>query len=235
MNQPELVLLSPSTEVDPSSRTVGAIARAFSARRPFVPVRIAYRTHGWPLLSDAVDRAAVAAGGVVVPLAVALGRRAEAELRSLVGAYDTVTHSGALGPDPALTGVLLDRLVASGAVPGDHVVLALVGSDAPTRDEDAELVRRAVARRWEGPVSFGFTGGHGIPLAEAIERARRRGSRVVVAPYLLGAGEHYQRALCLGGDITTRPLGCSPTLVTLVEQRYDIGVQRLARLLRMPA
>ncbi|AKT52587.1 sirohydrochlorin chelatase [Arsenicicoccus sp. oral taxon 190] len=227
---PVLLLVAHGTRSAKGQRTVTGIAERLRERRPELQVELAYVDVQEPHVGDRV--AALTAAGlpvVVVPLLLSLGYHVEVDIARAVAGRESVCATWALGPDPILAEILVDRAREAGAEPGDALVVAAAGSSRERAQADVDALVAEVARRWAGPVSVGYGSAAAPTIAEAVTAARAAGSRgVVVAAYLIGPGHFADVVTRAGADRTTEPLGTHPRLLTLVEQRYAEGLERLA-------
>jgi sirohydrochlorin ferrochelatase len=177
-----------------------------------------------PALPGLVDRV-VADGNqaVVVSLllssgyhtAVDIGR--EAERRPY-----QVQAASALGPDPALADVLVDRLrdcVELASV--DGVVLAAAGSSDRRALLDCSATAALLAERIDRPVEVGYVSGAGERLGSVLARST---GRVAVGTYLLAPGFFADRVRRIAGDRpVSAPLGADPRIAALALHRYDVA------------
>jgi sirohydrochlorin ferrochelatase len=129
-----------------------------------------------------------------------------------------------LGPDRAITGVLVDRLEAVGLCDDDALVLGVAGSSdvRAHRSVDRAATRLAMALGRE--VMAGHLGGSGRPIGDVVAEAATSGSRVVIATYLLAPGYFADIVNDCEADAVTAPLldggPPDPRLVQLVVDRY---------------
>jgi sirohydrochlorin ferrochelatase len=135
--------------------------------------------------------------------------------------------SGALGPDPRLVEILVDRLAAAGAGPGDTVVLAAAGSSDVRAAAAVEAVARQLRAAWpHGPVAVGYGSAARPSVPDAVAAARAGGARrVVIASYLLAPGFFHDRLLAAGADVVTEPLAPDDRLTGVVVDRYEAGAR----------
>jgi len=204
---------------------VADLLLAVRALRPELSVRAAFVDVQRPTVADVVAQV-VGRGDVpvVVPLLLSGGYHVRVDVADAVARHDRAVAAAPLGPDSALVDVLLDRLVAAGAHPGDAVVVAAAGSSDPRASADVEAVAAMLAARWAGPVSVGFGSAAQPPVPEAVSAARAGAARVVVASYLLAPGHFHGRLLGAGADLVTDPLGADPRIARLVLRRMDEAV-----------
>jgi sirohydrochlorin ferrochelatase len=225
---PALVACAHGTRDVRGRRLVGALVAAVAAARPHLVVESAFVDVQPPTVADVVERACAGGGGaVVVPLLLSSGYHVGVDVAAAVEGRRAVA-AGALGPDPRLTAVLLDRLAETGVAARDVVVVAAAGSSDPRAAADVRQVARAVQAHHAGPVLVGFGASAAPSVTDAVSTARREhpGCRVVVAAYLLAPGHFHQRLLACGADAVSAPLlredaPPDPRLVDLVLDRYD--------------
>jgi sirohydrochlorin ferrochelatase len=236
---PTLVAVSHGTS---DLRGQGAIRRLVDAvqdRLPYVVVRQAFVDVETPDLPSVL--AEIRGPVAVVPLLLGAGFHVQVDIATAVDARmaagEPTSIAPTLGPDPAITGLLVDRLGEVELTPDDAVVLAVAGSsDVRARlsaDRTAAMLATSLRRR----VRVGHLGGAGRPLEQAIAEARcetgGRG-RVVAASYLLAPGFFASRLDASSADVVTAPLSSGVRLdnrlVDVVVRRYSTDqAQRASR------
>lgn len=230
MTPPVLVAVSHGT-ADPHGQ--GAIRRLVDRvgeRLPGIEVRQAFVDVEAPDLASVLHE--VRGPATVVPLLLGAGFHVHVDIATAVEARvsrgQPTTTSPTLGPDPAITGLLLDRLRGVGLAPDDAVVLAVAGSsDVRARlaaDRAAAMLAAALRRR----IRVGHLGGAGRPLEQVIAEARHgldRQGRVVAASYLLAPGFFASRLDASSADVVTAPLSSG---VRLDNRLVDVVVRRYA-------
>lgn len=185
-----------------------------------------------PLLTDLIgapEKADPQRTPVVIPLLLSRGTHAARDLPA--------TATPALGPDPMLTTVLLDRLHEAGIATGRPLVLAAAGSADPLGTLDVSRQAQMLERAWGAPVRAGFVTSEPTVTAaaeSAVSAARARPvhplppahSSAAVISYFLAPGR-----LSTSARPDTEHLGSHPDLVELVLLRYRAaapdGVTRL--------
>lgn len=233
--EPALVLVAHGSRATGGDDAAVAVADAVAARRPGRIVRLAYLSHGAPLLGDVLAALAVegARSVVVVPLLLSTGVHATTDIDRAVSRVTaahpqlSVRAAAALGPDRLLIAAVRERLDEAGAAPrpGLAVVLAAAGSSDPegiAAVERAATMLRSVAAY--DAVGVGFVGGAAPDLATAVTFARAGGAdTVAVVPYLLGDGHFAGRVREVQGDglVVTPALGVHRGVVDLVLMRYE--------------
>lgn len=167
---------------------------------------------------------------VVVPLLLSSGFHVRHDVAEAVAAHPSAVATAALGPEPALAEVAVQRLWAAGAAPDDEVVMVASGSSDARALADVDRAFELLRERWDGPVRLGHLGSYGTPAAQVVAQARATGRRVVASSYLLAPG-HFQGLLeRLPVDVATAPL-LSPSpervLVDLVMRRFEAAARNL--------
>lgn len=197
---------------------VSAVRAASSA-----PVLDAFVDVHGPYVSDVV--ASVSGDAVVVPLLLAPGYHVRVDITRAAAPWSSAV-APSLGPSPLLTSLLMDRLRAAGARPGDAVMLGAAGSSDDASDVSVRAAARSLAVAWGAPVSVAYGASRSPSLAAEVARLRSVTSgRVVVASYLLATGHFHRRILDAGADLVTAPLlgggSPDPRLVELVLERFE--------------
>ncbi|GJF11338.1 cobalamin biosynthesis protein CbiX [Mycolicibacterium cyprinidarum] len=187
------------------------------------PVRVAFVDVLGPtpreLLGATLDQPTV-----LVPAFLARGYHVSDDIPAHVQAsgHRDVTSTRALGPDPQLIRVLVDRLVESGWRPEDSVLLAAAGTSDPAAMRDlhttATWLSATIGSRVE--LAFAATGEPKVADAVLSMRARSGGKRVVVASYLLSEGLFQDRLRDSGADLVTDPLGTHSGVTRLIASRF---------------
>lgn len=200
---------------------MGQLAAAVREQRRDLRVELAFVDVQPPAVADVVGRLARRHPLVVVPLLFCGGYHVRVDVARAVEPWPDAVSAGALGPHPALTDLLRERVVEAGGRPGDHVVVAAAGSSRPEATADAQQVAVDLGQIWSGPVTVGFGSAASPSAAEAVETARREGARrVIIASYLLGHGFFHTLLTQVGADAVTAPLGAHPAVVQVILERY---------------
>jgi sirohydrochlorin ferrochelatase len=160
---------------------------------------------------------------VVVPAFLARGYHVRTDLPAHVAAsgHPNATVTPALGPSREIAQIVAQQLVKSGWRPGDSVILAAAGTSDPRARADLRITAALVSALTRSSVDLGFAATGDPHVCEAVERARRRGRRVVVVSYLLADGLFQEVLRASGADIVTRPLGTHPGLARLIASRFQ--------------
>ena len=226
-----LVLCSHGTADPLGQSAVSALVAAVRARAAGHQVLETWVDVQHPQVGEVVEHARAEGFSpiVVVPLLLSGGYHVHVDIASAVASVPGAAAAAALGPDPRLAELLVQRLRENGSEAGDAVVVAAAGSSDARAVADVAAVVDAVRERWEGPVSVGFGSIATPPVAEAVARARadHPGRRVAVAAYLLAPGAFHDRLTRVGADVVATPLVpvrdgvpvVDPRLVELVLER----------------
>jgi sirohydrochlorin ferrochelatase len=160
---------------------------------------------------------------VLVPAFLSRGYHVGVDIPAHVAAsgHPDVTVAAALGPDPQLIRVLVDRLLESGWRQGDSVVLAAAGTSDPAAQRDLHTTAAWLSALTGTRVELAFAATGEPRVADAVTDLHRRGHRrVVVASYLLSEGLFQDRLRASGAEAVTAPLGTHPGLVRLIASRF---------------
>jgi sirohydrochlorin ferrochelatase len=220
--RPRLVAVSHGTSSAAGQAAVAGLVGAVRRSLPGVIVSKAFVDVQEPAPETVLD----SSGGpaVVVPLLLAPGFHVHVDIaRSVIG-RDAVA-ANVLGPDEAITSILLDRLQAAGLRGADTVVLGVAGSTDVRAHRSVDRAAARLAMRLGGEVRVGHLGGTGRPVGDVIAETRATGRRVVVATYLLAPGHFADILQRSDADAVTAPLldgGLpDPRLVQHVVDRYE--------------
>jgi sirohydrochlorin ferrochelatase len=160
---------------------------------------------------------------ILVPAFLARGYHVHADIPAHVAAsgHRDVTVTGALGPGPQLTRVLVDRLIECGWRTGDSVVLAAAGTSDAVAQSDLRQTAAQLSAVLGDRVELAYAATGEPTVSEAVTRLHRRGARrVVVASYLLADGLFQDRLRNSGADAVADPLGSHPAMVRLIANRF---------------
>ncbi|HTW20008.1 MAG TPA: CbiX/SirB N-terminal domain-containing protein [Mycobacteriales bacterium] len=185
---------------------ITTLASTVAAARPDVDVRIGYLDHGRPRLEDVA-----AAGSVVVPTLLTNGFHVHIDIPARAAELTTVTT--AIGPDPRLALVLLDRLREAGWRGDRPVVVAGAGSADEQALDDVRRTARGLAELTGVRARAAFAGS-GAPRLEASDDD-------AVVPYVIGPGRYATLIAGCGAPIVAAPLGAHPLLAEIIIDRYD--------------
>ncbi|MDG4663109.1 sirohydrochlorin chelatase [Mycobacterium sp. 236(2023)] len=193
------------------------------------PVRVAFVDVLGPtpseLLASTLDRPTV-----LVPAFLSRGYHVSRDIPEHVSTsgHDDVTVTRALGPDPALVRVLVDRLIESGWHPDDSVILAAAGTSDPAAMRDLHTTATWLSATIGSRVELAFAATGEPRVADAVAAMRGHGKRVVIASYLVSEGLFQDRLRDSGADIVTDPLGTHPGVTRLIASRFQRASSTLA-------
>jgi len=215
----DLVAVAHGTADPRGIRVVHDLVRMMARQRPGVPMSLGFVDVDVPALPSLVRRVVADSNqAVVVPLLLSSGYHVSTDVGAEVDRYPgRVRAAAALGPDPLLVDVLVDRLGDLSRI--DHVVLAAAGSSDRRALQDCSETAGLLADRINRPVDVGYISGAGERLPSVLSRAP---GRVAIATYLLAPGffETLIHRQAPGYPITP-PLAPDPRLATLALRRYD--------------
>lgn len=215
-----LVLAAHGTRDPAGIAELDRLASLVALRLPGVAVRVGYVDVLGPSVSSVLSE--VDGPVTLVPLFLASGYHVRADIPAAVAeaARHDLTVTPALGPDPALIDVAVDRLRAAGAQQADAVVLAAAGSADPRAVADV----RTAAQLLGVPAGFIATASPSVADVVRSLRAHRGGhGRVAVASWLIAPGFFHTRLADAGADVVAEPLGAHPLVADLVVRRATGG------------
>ena len=226
--KPVLIACAHGTRDPDGQATIRALIDAVRAALPDVDVREAYVDVHGPELADVVDEvtpSSLGTAAVVVPLLLAGGYHVYHDIAKAVESREDVSPAPALGPDPRLIGVVVERIREAGVHPTATVVLAAAGSSDPRSQADTAQAAEMLRARWDGPVRVGYAAGVKPTVAEAVAEARAYGEddEVAVASFLLAPGFFQKRLEESGADHVTAALAPHPKIVEIILDRYRDG------------
>jgi sirohydrochlorin ferrochelatase len=222
---PALLLLAHGTQDTAGQATWERLRDAVAWALPAAEVRLAYADVVSPTTAEAL--AELPGPVVVVPAFLASGYHVRVDVPEQLAATgrDDVVVAAPFGPDPALVGVLLDRLEEAGAGPGDTVVLAAAGSRDPVAQDDLRTAAALLTARVGHEVPVGYIAGGEPPVAEVVASSAPRGERVVVATWLLAPGAFHRWLADAGAAVVAEPLGEHPDVVGVAVARYRAAIR----------
>jgi sirohydrochlorin ferrochelatase len=214
---PALVACSHGTNDPVGRQAIDQLRDAVSALRPELAVVEAYVDVQQPELSEVLRDSGPA---VVVPVLLSSGYHVHVDIADAVAAAGpAVRMAAALGPDPALVEVLVERLEA--AMSGDPaVVLAAAGSSDRRAVKDVERTASELAGRLGRQVVPAYASAAEPRVDRAVAQLRSDGRRVVIASYLLAHGFFYDQLGQADADIVTAPLLPHQAIAQVVLRRY---------------
>lgn len=237
-----LVAVAHGTAHPPGLRTLHALVDRIRFLRPGLEVSLGFvsvaRPHPAQLLAGLAERGVREA--VVLPMFLGSGYHVGHDIPEAIrsaacgpGEAMHVRTARALGPDPMLAQVLVERLSAvAGRVFGTQVVLAAAGSRDQRANADAFVMAGLLSERLGTQVRTAFLTAAEPSASSVLTRLARRGRPVAVAGYLLAEGGYTQRlrdmAAVAGLEPTAvrtprvaEPLGAHDLVARLVLRRYD--------------
>ena len=226
MPHPALLAISHGTASAQGQASIQALVDAVARRLPEVTVRLGHVDVQQP--DVAASLAELSDGPVViVPLLLSAGYHVRIDLREQSAHRDDVTITPALGPDPRLADVLVERLREIEPDP-EHVVLAVAGSSDDRANDDCRVVARMLGEKIGRGVHVGFLAAAEPRLGAAVDAH----PGTVVANYLLAPGYFHDLATREAhGRPIARPLLAPDTepaasLVDIVVERYLDAAQQ---------
>ena len=219
---PALVAVAHGTRDRAGVAEIGRLAELVRSARPGVQVRLSWLELAEPQLGDVL--AGDAGPVVVVPLLLSTGYHVKTDITAVVGDRSATAVAGQLGPDPRITGAVLQRMREAGAVPSAGAVLFASGSSDPEAAENLATVAGQLREQAGCPV---------YPRFLTDERWQEQlPPGLGVANYLLAPGYFYDRLLslartALGLDRAAKPIGAHPAVAEVVWDRYDEAARRL--------
>ncbi len=227
MRAPALLACAHGTGSPAGRRAIAELRLGVSRLRPGTTALAAHVDVQKPDLAGALRKLAEQQRRtVVVPLLLSAGYHVHHDIARAVDGVTSVAAQ-ALGPDPVLAQVLVDRLVAAGAEPGGRLVLAAAGSSDPRAGRDVEEVTGQLGRLWGGAVVTAYLSAARPTVPEALAAATAEGTAdLAVASYLLAPGFFADRlartvAECAPGVALSAPLAPDDRLAQVVLDRYD--------------
>ena len=240
-HHPVLIACSHGTDNPQGRAVISHLVGQVRDLLPDVEVLETYVDVQYPQVDEVVSSVAPGRAVVVVPLLLSGGFHVNVDIAAAVASRastGSLTVAAApLGPDPRLASILVDRLDAAGAQPGDAVVVAAAGSSDAAAAADVEQVAAEVARSWEGPVSVGYAASAAPRVSVAADLARSElgggeHGRVAVATYLLAPGFFTQRLAEAGADLVAEPIGAHPLVARIIVDRFTEALAQLPESVR---
>lgn len=227
MPHPAFLAISHGTGNPAGQAAIAGLAEAIADALPGVTTRLGHVDVQQP--DVAVCLAELSPQPVViVPLLLSAGYHVHVDLARAAAAHTDVAVAEALGPDPRLVDVLVQRLDEAGLEESDAVVVAVAGSSDERANAACREVAAQLAARIARPVNIGFLAAATPTVRDAVEAAREGAARVMVSSYLMAPGYFHdltvREAHRTPGVIVTRPLldsdAPSPALVALAIDRF---------------
>jgi sirohydrochlorin ferrochelatase len=205
---PRLVLAAHGSSDPRFGQVIDDVVAQVQALRPDLAIAVGYLEHGPPSLPDAVSP-----GCVVVPLLLASGYHV---LTDIPEQAPGVVVAAAVGPDPALSPALADRLVEAGWDGRTPVLLAAAGSSDERALDDVRRAGGLLADDLKVEVGVAFVSAGQPRLADL--------APAVVASYLVAPGAFHDAVRACGAPVVSEPIGAHPAVAEVVLRRYDDAV-----------
>ena len=218
---PPLIAAAHGTRDRAGVTEIQRLAELVQSGRPDLPVRLCWLELAEPLIGEVL--AGTDGPAVVVPLLLSTGYHVKIDIAGTVGSRPATAVAGQLGPDPRLTGVLLERLHDAGPVPAAGLAVFASGSSDPEAAENLA----AVAAELE------HLAGCGVYPRILTDKRWRDGlpPGVGVANYLLAPGYFNDQLQSIGRELGSAcvagPIGAHPAVAAVVWDRYDEAVRQL--------
>ena len=219
---PALVAVAHGTRSRAGVAEVERLAELVRLARPDVEVRLCWLELASPLLADLLRT--LAGPAVVAPLLLSTGYHVKTDITTVVGDRPATRVAGQLGPDPRITGVVLQRMREAGDVPPAGAALFASGSSDPEAAQNLAAVAGQLRQQAGCRVYPRFLTDErwydGLP------------DGVGVANYLLAPGHFNDRLrtlarTSLGLDRVAGPIGAHPAVAEVVWDRYDQSARTL--------
>ncbi|HTX97347.1 MAG TPA: sirohydrochlorin chelatase [Mycobacterium sp.] len=194
-------------------------------------VQVAFVDLLGPTPGEVLSRAkATGRPAVVVPAFLSRGYHVRADLPDHVAAsgHRDVIVTPALGPSGQIARIVGDQLIKCGWRQSDSVILVAAGTSDDRARADLHITATLLSALTGSKVSLAFAATGDRKLQEAVHEARRDGTRVVVASYLLADGLFQQRLHACGADLVSQPLGTHPGLARLIAHRFRRAMPSVA-------
>lgn len=216
MSKASLIVCAHGTNNVAGQKVVRDLVEQLQRQHPDTNILDAYVDVQEPSLSQRIVETANQEV-VVVPLLLASGYHSEKDIPDAVAAHPAVQITPTVGPDEALSTVLLERLTEVGVDDEQDVVIAVAGSSRESGRADAETVRAQLQSHRPGPVRVAFCSA-AQPRISEIELTES----TAVASYLLGPGFFHELVLAAVPDKpVTDPLGAHPLIAATIWRRYQ--------------
>lgn len=219
-----LVLLAHGTRDDAGPEELERLSRLVQVAR----VELAYADVRAPTLAETLGT--ITGPAVVVPAFLSAGYHVRTDVPAQLAATERsdVTLAPALGPDPALVDVALERLKAAGGTDADAIVFGAAGSSDPRALADTQRAAALFARRLGREVQIAYA--TGIPkVADTVAELRAAGYRqIAVASWLLAPGLFQRWLEESGADVVAAPLGAHPGVAEAIVARYRVAIETMA-------
>ena len=231
-----LLLTAHGSEDPRSAANARAVAGQVARMRPGLDVRVAFCELNAPNLVDVLNSLPGDGGeeptAVVTPLLLANAYHARIDIPRQIAnsrAAQRVLQARTLGEDDRLIRLLRRRVARRGVSrldDGVGVLVVAIGSSDPVANADTARVapKLLAGTHWAGATTA-FVTRPEPSLAEAADRLRRRGARlVVIAPWFLAPGRLPDRVRRFADDAAitmAEPLGAHRLVAETMLDRFD--------------
>jgi sirohydrochlorin ferrochelatase len=206
--QPRLVVAAHGSTDARFADVVEAVAGQIRAARSELDVAVGYLEHGPPSLADAVTP-----GCVLVPLLLSSGFHVRTDIPTQA---PDVRVADAVGPDPALSVALAERLREAGWQRQTPLVLAAAGSSDERALDDVRRAATLLGEHLGVDVEVGFVSA-GAPRLGDLNPA-------AIASYLVAPGAFHDAVRASGAHVVAEPIGAHPAFAEIVLRRYDAAL-----------
>lgn len=221
-----LVLLAHGTRDDAGPEELARLAQLVRGTVPHV--ELGYADVRGPTLAETLNT--IKGPAVVVPAFLSAGYHVRTDVPEQLAATDRddVVLAPAVGPDPALVDVALERLKAVGGTDADAIVFGAAGSSDPRALADTQRAATLFANRLGRDVQIAYA--TGVPkVADTVAELRAAGHRrIAVASWLLAPGLFQRWLEESGADVVAPPLGAHPAVAEVIVDRYRAAISTTA-------
>ncbi|MGI8666535.1 MAG: sirohydrochlorin chelatase [Jatrophihabitans sp.] len=230
MPPPTLIAVAHGTADPHGLAEIRRLVNIVRTMRPDVPIELCWLERAEPRFADLL--ASLTGPVVVVPTLLSTGYHVKVDITAVAAARPDTTVASPLGPDPRITRVVLERLLAGRGPDQEDVVLFSAGSSDPEALTQLTTVAQQLQRELHLAEGSDYATVH--PRMLANNPAWRAGlpRYCDAANYLLAPGvfndvlrAHAERELSSG--YIAAPIGAHPQVAAVLCDRYDEAVRRL--------
>lgn len=223
-----LILCAHGTRNPRGRQTIEQLRSLVAEQLPSTEVHLAYVDIQQPTIEDLATRLHRHTT-VVVPLLFCEGFHVQVDLARAIANHPRMVASRSLGPHPALSDLVRQRLIQAGAQPNMPVVFAAAGSSMRQATQDALAAAALMAKGWFAPVVAGFGASAQPSVPDAVTLLRAQGHRrVAIGAYLLSHGHFHDQLGQARADLVSEPLSAAPEVVSVVLERFRAAVTELS-------